>query len=112
MHELTIERNIKFHGWLDHIDVHFKLRTCDCAILPGIREFGGGGVIESMALGHPGIVADYGGPAELVDRSTGIRVAFIDEASLFEGLTGAIFDVRLLSRNSTGARLGRAEIGQ
>jgi hypothetical protein len=65
-----------------------------------------------MALGHPGIVADYGGPTELVDRSTGIRVAFIDEASLIEGLTGAILDVWLLFSNSTGTRLGRAEICQ
>jgi hypothetical protein len=46
-------------------------------------------------LGLLAIVADYGGPAELVDHSTGIRVAFIDEASLIEQCN---FDVCSLSK--------------
>jgi glycosyltransferase involved in cell wall biosynthesis len=66
-----------------------------------------------MAFGLLAIVAAaYGGPAELVDHSTGIRVAFIDEASLTEELKNAIFHVCLLSRHSTGTWLDRAEICQ
>jgi glycosyltransferase involved in cell wall biosynthesis len=88
--QLEVGKNVIFHGWIRHVDVQFKLRDCDFTILPSIREFGGGVVIESMALGMPPIVADYGGPAELVNNSTGIRVAFTDDASLIAGLKDAI----------------------
>jgi glycosyltransferase involved in cell wall biosynthesis len=46
-----------------------------------------------MALGVAPIVADYGGPSELVDDNTGIRVRFHDKQSLVEGLRHAIGNV-------------------
>jgi glycosyltransferase involved in cell wall biosynthesis len=61
--------------------------------LPSIREFGGAVVVEAMSLGVPPIVADYGGPSELVDDSTGIRIPFHDKASLVDGFKRAIGDL-------------------
>jgi glycosyltransferase involved in cell wall biosynthesis len=90
---LGIERSVQFHGWVPHIEVQEKLRVCDFMVLPSIREFGGAVVVESMALGVTPIVADYGGPSELVDEMTGIRVAFHDRQSLVEGMKGAISKV-------------------
>ena len=43
-----------------------------------------------MALGVAPIVASYGGPSELVDDTTGIRVSFSDKQSLVEGMRRAI----------------------
>ena len=58
--ELNIERAATFHGWLPHEAVQKKLQMCDFLALPSIREFGGGVVIEAMALGVTPIVANYG----------------------------------------------------
>jgi len=91
--ELNVEQAVQFHGWLTHEQVQNKLRTCDFLALPSIREFGGGVVVEAMALGVTPIVANYGGPAELVDDRTGIRVSFQDKSSLIGGFRKAIESV-------------------
>lgn len=87
---LTLRDRVIFHGWLAHAEVQSRLRQCDFMVLPSIREFGGGVVVESMALEVPPIVADYAGPSELVDDTTGIRVPCHDQQNLIEGLRSAI----------------------
>jgi glycosyltransferase involved in cell wall biosynthesis len=79
---LGVRNHVVFHGWIPHVEVQEKLRECDFLALPSIREFGGAVVVEAMALGVAPIVADYGGPSELVDDKTGIRLAFHDKQSL------------------------------
>jgi glycosyltransferase involved in cell wall biosynthesis len=97
---------VRFHGMISRADVLMHLRNCDVMILPSIREFGGGVVIEAMAVGATVIVADYGGPSELVDPETGIKVAFHDRESLVTGLKKA-FD-RLLAHPEEIEKFGRA----
>jgi glycosyltransferase involved in cell wall biosynthesis len=81
---LHIRGNVQFHGWIPHIEVQHVLSTCDFMALASIREFGGGVVVESMALGVTPIVADYAGPSELVDKTTGIVVPFQDKTILWK----------------------------
>jgi glycosyltransferase involved in cell wall biosynthesis len=90
---LGVRNNVTFHGWVAHDDVQYILQRCDMMLLPSVREFGGGVVIESMAVGVAPIVADYGGPAELVDDATGIRVGFESKQSLIDGFRQALADV-------------------
>ncbi len=90
---MGIRAKVNFHGWTPHIEVQAKLRECDFMALPSIREFGGAVVIEAMALGVTPIVADYGGPSELVDDQTGMRVPFSDKTSLVKGMAGAVGQV-------------------
>lgn len=105
---LAIRSSVHFHGWLPHVQAQEKLRTCDFMALPSIREFGGGVVVESMALGVSPIVANYGGPAELVDEETGIRVPFQDKRSLVDGFREVIARVvrspEILDRLGAAAR--------
>jgi glycosyltransferase involved in cell wall biosynthesis len=91
--QLGIQRQVHFHGWIAHTDIPDKLRECDFMVLPSIREFGGGVVVEAMALGVMPIVANYAGPSELVDDGCGIRVSFRDKNSLIKGVNQAIAKV-------------------
>jgi glycosyltransferase involved in cell wall biosynthesis len=87
---LGVRSSVEFHGWVPHGEVQSKLRVCDFLALPSIREFGGGVVVEAMALALTPIVADYAGPSELVDERTGIKVAFHNRKSLVDGMHDAI----------------------
>jgi glycosyltransferase involved in cell wall biosynthesis len=82
------------------------LRESDFMLLPSIREFGGGVVIEAMASATTPIVANYAGPGELVDNSTGLRIPFSDRQSLIDGMREAID--RLVAHPETLCALGIA----
>jgi glycosyltransferase involved in cell wall biosynthesis len=90
---LNVRDSVHFHGRIPHTQIQHRLRSCDFMAFPSIREIGGAVVMEAMALGVTPIVADYAGPAEIVDEETGIRVPFRDEGSLVEGMNRAIGEI-------------------
>jgi glycosyltransferase involved in cell wall biosynthesis len=69
--DLGIHDAVKLDGWVDHAQLQARLQQSDVFGFPSIREFGGGAVLEAMALGIPPIVLDHGGPPELVPDRAG-----------------------------------------
>jgi glycosyltransferase involved in cell wall biosynthesis len=97
---------ITFHGWLKHEEVQDIAARCHVLTFPSIREFGGGAVLEGMALGLAPLVVDYGGPADLVTANVGIKVPLTDRAGTTAALRAAL--ERLAADPSQTARMGQA----
>lgn len=97
---------ITFHGWLKHEEVQDVAARCHVLAFPSIREFGGGAVLEGMALGLAPLVVDYGGPADLVTPEVGIKVPLTDRAGTTAALRNAL--ERLAADPTQTARMGQA----
>lgn len=66
--------HVRFAGWVDHKELQQRISSADVFAFPSIREFGGGAVLEAMAVGLVPIVVDYGGPGELVTERCGYLI--------------------------------------
>ncbi|MFM7333614.1 MAG: glycosyltransferase family 4 protein [Tabrizicola sp.] len=97
---------IHFHGWLKHEQVQDVAARCHVLAFPSIREFGGGAVLEGMALGLAPLVVDYGGPADLVTPEVGIKVPLTNREETTLALRSAL--ETLAADPAQTARMGQA----
>ena len=81
---------ITFPGWVAHDQVRRHLANAQIFAFPSVREFGGGVVLEAMAMGLVPVVIDYGGPAELIPEGCGVIVPMGGRPQLIQSVRDAL----------------------
>ena len=79
MRSLGIEKAVSFCGWVSHAEVLRRLRSADVMLFPSIRDNGAGVVFEALATGAVPVVADFGGPGDIVHPKVGYKVPLTNE---------------------------------
>ncbi len=77
---LGIEKAVSFCGWVSHEEVLRRLRSADVMVFPSVRDFGAGVVFEALATGAVPVVADFGGPGDIVHSEVGYKVPLTNES--------------------------------
>lgn len=101
---------VTFHGWVDHAGLQAILSGAQLLTFPSIREFGGGVVLEAMALGVVPVIVDYAGPAELVDDRCGVKCPLGTRDQVVAGFRAALSD--LVARPDRLPDLSRAAVSR
>jgi glycosyltransferase involved in cell wall biosynthesis len=76
---LGIQKAVFFCGWLSHAEVLRRLRSADVMVFPSVRDNGAGVVFEALASGAVPVVADFGGPGDIVHPEVGYKVPLTNE---------------------------------
>jgi glycosyltransferase involved in cell wall biosynthesis len=79
---LGIEKAVRFCGVLKHQEVIERLQSADVMVFPSMHDFGGGVVFEALALGVVPVVADFGGPGDIVNARVGRKVRLTNETDV------------------------------
>lgn len=90
---LGLGNAVIFHGMVDHHQVQDIVVRSNLLTFPSIREFGGGVVLEAMALGVVPIVVDYAGPGELVIPGTGYKIPIMDRSGIVDALHSQLNEI-------------------
>jgi glycosyltransferase involved in cell wall biosynthesis len=80
--DLEIEKAVSFCGWLSHAEVLERLRASDVMVFPSVRDNGAGVVFEALATGAVPVVADFGGPGDIVHPEVGYKVPLTNESDV------------------------------
>jgi glycosyltransferase involved in cell wall biosynthesis len=93
---LGIEKDVSFCGWVDHTEALRRFRSADVFVFPSVRDFGAGVVFEALATGAVPVVADFGGPGDIVFPDVGFKVSLTNESDFVAQMEGILAE---LARN-------------
>ena len=106
--EYGLEERVSFHGHLPPSAVEAFYERADLFVFPSFREPSGKALLEAMSHGLPVIVANYGGPAAVVDETCG---RLVDPAPADEFARGIAAQIdALLAERSALEALGRGAL--
>ena len=79
-----------FAGWVTHASLPERLAQANVLAFPSVREFGGGVVLEAMAMGLVPVVVRYGGPVELVTPECGFGLPMGSRSEIVASLRAVL----------------------
>ena len=97
---------VKFVGLLPHEQLAQYYENSDLLIFPALRDSGGSALLEAMSKGLPALCLDWGGPAEMLDAESGVKVPVTTPRATIQAFADAL--VRLQNDPQLRARLGVA----
>jgi glycosyltransferase involved in cell wall biosynthesis len=92
--EFSITEKVQFTGNLPLNEIAQIIQKAHVFCLPSVRESGGAVLLEAMAVERPVIAIDFGGPAEIVDDSVGVKLPATGKADVVQGLIKELENVR------------------
>jgi glycosyltransferase involved in cell wall biosynthesis len=90
---LQVTPYVGFHGFRPREECRRVLADAHVLVLPSLHECGGTAVLEAMALGLPTVVTAWGGPADYVDDTYGIRVPPTSRSAFVAGIADALIQL-------------------
>jgi glycosyltransferase involved in cell wall biosynthesis len=90
---LGIEKRVSFCGWVSHDEVLMRLRSADVLVFPSVRDFGAGVVFEALACGSVPVVADFGGPGDIVNQNIGYKLSLTNENEFVSKMEKVLIDL-------------------
>ena len=95
-----------------------RMRSADVLVFPSVRDFGGGVVFEALACGAVPVVADFGGPGDIVHPEVGYKVPLTNEDDLvaqmekaLDGTRARPEPARTIAAARHGLRAGTPDLG-
>lgn len=107
--KLGLGAKVRFEGKVPYARLNAYYAAADVLVFPALRDSGGSALLEAMARLVPVICLDWGGPGEMVDAQSGVKVPVSSPDKTVSAFAGAL---RQLGRDAglreTLARAGRA----
>ena len=97
---------VKFLGQLPHRELARHYEAADLLVFPALRDSGGSALLEAMSKGLPVICLDWGGPTEMVEPQSGVKIPVTTPDQTIQAFGDAL--VRLRNDPELRLRLGRA----
>jgi glycosyltransferase involved in cell wall biosynthesis len=80
--QLGIDKAVTFAGWLSSAETLMQLHTADVLVFPSLREFGGTVIFEALGMGAVPVVADFGGPGDIINSDVGYKIPLVNQDDL------------------------------
>ncbi len=88
-----LHERVTLHGWVHRDRLPDLISSCDCMVVPSLRECGGIAMLEAMAMGLPLIGTAWAGPKNYIDSTCGILVDPSSPKKFVDGLAAAMLRI-------------------
>jgi len=92
--KFRVENRVRFTGQVDRSSLAQLYAEADVLVFPALRDAGGSALLEAMSKGLPVVCFDWAGPGEMVDASSGVKIAVRDPAQTIHELASALDRLR------------------